>query len=229
MRLFTLGPRLETAAAMIPAGAEVADIGTDHARLPIWLVKTGRCRHVIASDIADVPVRRARENAAKWGVSDAVEVLQCAGFDGVDPARVTCGVICGMGGDTIAAILAKATWTARPGFTLVLQPETSAHRLREFLYTHSYTICQEVAVLDGGRVYSVMQVRGGMDPNGADPLHIRASAPLLAQRDCAAALYIARVRRSLEHEMQGMEQDSAAYRETAALRARILEWEARNA
>lgn len=225
MRLFTLGPRLETAAAFIPQGAMVADIGTDHARLPIWLIKTGRCARVIASDIADVPVQRARENAARWGLTAQIEILQCAGFDGIDPERFTCGVICGMGGDTIAGILENALWTRDPRYTLVLQPETSAPRLRAFLYTHGYTICRETAVLDAGRVYAVMQVRGGEDPHRDDPLYVRASAPLLTQRDEAARRYMLRVRHSLEHEMQGMEPDSDIYAQSAGLLARLLEWE----
>ena len=229
MRLFTLGARLETAASFIPAGARVADIGTDHARLPIWLVKTGRSAHVIASDIADVPVRRARENVRRWGVEDRVEIVQCAGFDGIDPARIDCAVICGMGGDTIASILADAPWTKEPARTLILQPETSAVRLRTFLYENDYTICRETAVIDGGRIYTVLQVRGGRDPNGGDPLYARLSAPLLQQHDEAAVRFAARARRSLEHEMQGMTPDSAVYRESAAILARIREWEERYA
>ena len=118
MRLFTLGARLETAAGFIPSGASVADIGTDHARLPIWLVKTGRCTHVTASDIADIPVQRARENVARWGVSDAVRVVQCAGFDAIAPDSFPHAVICGMGGDTITEILAAAPWIKDTRYTL---------------------------------------------------------------------------------------------------------------
>ena len=228
MRLFTLGARLETAAGFIPSGAAVADIGTDHARLPIWLVKTGRCTHVIASDIADIPVQRARENVERWGVADAVQVVQCAGFDGIRPDSFTHAVICGMGGDTISAILAEAPWTANAPYTLILQAETAAQRLREFLYTHGYTICQEIAVIDGGRVYSVMEVRGGLDPHRDDPLYARVSAPLLARHDDAAVRYVARAKQSLEREVQGLAQESAAYRDRAELLQRILAWEVEN-
>ena len=229
MRLFTLGARLETAAGFIPAGAAVADIGTDHARLPIWLVKTGRCAQVIASDIADTPVRRARENVARWGVAEAIAVVQCAGFDGIRPDSFTHAVICGMGGDTISAILAAAPWTANAQYTLILQAETAARRLRAFLYEHGYTICREIAVIESGRVYTVMEVRGGLDPHRTDPLYERVSAPLLAQRDEAARQYVARARKSLVREMRGMQAGSEAYGSAAALLARMDEWEVRNA
>ena len=229
MRLFTLGARLETAASFIPPGSVVVDIGTDHARLPIWLVKTGRCTHVTASDIADIPIRRARENVARWEVSRMVRVIQCAGFDGIAPGSFTHAVICGMGGDTISRILAAAPWTRDERYTLILQPETAARRLREFLYGHGYTIHDEVAVLDGGRVYSVMAVRSGPDPNRADPLHTRLSAPLLSRHDEAARRYAARVEASLAREIRGLAPDGEAYRAASALLARIKEWEAQNA
>lgn len=229
MRLFTLGARLETAAGFIPPGAAVADIGTDHARLPIWLVKTGRCSHVTASDIADTPVRRARENVERWGAGGAVQVVQCAGFDGIAPGSFTHAVICGMGGDTISSILAAAPWTADAQYTLILQAETAARRLRAFLYGHGYTICEEIAVIEGGRIYTVMEVRGGIDPHGVDPLFERVSAPLLTQHDDAARQYVARARQSLVREMCGMEPDGAAYQNAAALLARIDEWEEQGA
>lgn len=228
MRLFTLGARLETAASFIPEGAAVADIGTDHARLPIWLVKTGRCSHVIASDVADTPVQRARDNVERWGVAEAIQIVQCAGFDSIAPGSFTHAVICGMGGDTISSILMAAPWTADAPYTLILQAETAARRLREFLYTHGYTICQEIAVLDGGRVYSVIEARGGLDPHRSDPLYARISAPLLRQHDSAARLYAARVKKSLMREMQGMQQCSEPYRNAEALLERILEWETEN-
>ncbi|MBE6935094.1 MAG: SAM-dependent methyltransferase [Ruminococcaceae bacterium] len=229
MRLFTLGARLLTAAVFLPEGARVADIGTDHARLPIWLLKTGRADSVMASDIADDPIRRARENVERWGVGTKVRLLQCAGFDGYRPEDFTHGVICGMGGDTIAAILDAAPWTADGAHTLILQPETAARRLREYLYTHHFKIMDEIAVIDGSRVYTVLKVTGGEDPHGADPLYARISYPLSLQRDEAAGRYFLRARRSLEREMQGMAVDSAAYRDAEALLSRMRELEAQNA
>lgn len=229
MRLFSLGARLETVAGLIPPGAIVVDIGTDHARLPIWLVKTGRCTRVTASDIADIPISRARENVTRWGVDEMVQVIQCAGFDGIQPGSFTHAVICGMGGDTISAILAAALWTRDARYTLLLQPETAARRLREFLYGHGYVIRNEIAVLDGGRVYTILEVAGGLDPHRDDPLYARVSAPLLTQHDEAARQYVARVMQSLAREQKGLAPDSAAYKETASLLLRLQKWEAQYA
>jgi len=229
MRLFTLGARLETAAGFIPQGASVADIGTDHARLPIWLVKTGRSSHVIASDIADDPVRRARENVARWKVSDAVRVVQGAGFANVAPEAFTHAVICGMGGETIAAILAESPWLCDARYTLILQAETASKHLREYLYQNHFTICDEIAVRDGKRVFAVMCVRAGDDPHAADALYARVSAPLLTRHDDAAQEYVARAKKSLLREMQGMTADSDEYRAAATLRDRLTSWEVEHA
>ena len=158
MRLFTLGARLETAASFIPPGSVVVDIGTDHARLQIWLVKTGRCTHVTASDIADIPIRRARENVARWEVSRMVRVIQGAGFDGIAPGSFTHAVICGMGGETICAILQEANRLKDPNVRLLLQPMTDFALLRRFLSSRGSGILDEEIVESEHRLYQCLAV-----------------------------------------------------------------------
>lgn len=84
-------------------------------------------------------------------------------------------------------------------------------------------------MLDGGRVYTILEVAGGLDPHRDDPLYARVSAPLLTQHDEAARQYVARVMQSLAREQKGLAPDSAAYKETASLLLRLQEWEAQYA
>jgi len=189
MRLFTLGARLLTAAVFLPEGARVADIGTDHARLPIWLLKTGRADSVMASDIADDPIRRARENVERWGVGTKVRLLQCAGFDGYRPEDFTHGVICGMGGEVMCAILEAAPWLKPHGARLVLQPMTRAEVLRPWLQRNGWHIETESFAREGHRLYTVMLAapgEGSVEYGGlfseaakADPLFPEYRAALL--------------------------------------------------
>lgn len=229
MRLFSLGGRLLTAASFIPDGATVADVGTDHCRLPIWLVATGKIDRAIATDIRSKPLDRARENCLRWETGDRIELRLSDGLEAVAPEECGCVVICGMGGDTIAAILSRAPWTADGAHTLVLQAETSARDLRRWLYNSGYLIEDERAVIDGGRVYTVIKAAGGSSGDGATPLYEYLSRPLTLQRDAAARQYFTRVRRGVERELRGLTPGTAAYDEKEAVYRLILKLEGEDA
>lgn len=112
MEAVRLTPRLQAIADQIVSGARLADIGTDHAHLPIWLMEHGRIASAVASDIRDGPLARAEENAAKHGCLDRISLRLGAGLDKVRPEECDVISIAGMGGETIADILAAALWTA---------------------------------------------------------------------------------------------------------------------
>ncbi len=211
MRLFTLSPRLQAAADWLDADARLADIGCDHGRLPIYAAAKLGLKGVIACDIRPVPLSHAEKNCRLYGVSDRVELRLGDGLAPVSPEECTHITICGMGGDTIAAILASAPWTRDGRHTLILQPETSAHRLRRFLYENGYRILDERAVQDTSRVYTLLLVRGGAAPQTPDLLDEFASPALRARRDPDAQAYLARVRASLLSRMKGEAPDSEAY------------------
>lgn len=160
----TLTPRLRAIADQVPDGCRFADIGTDHAYLPVWLLLQGRIEEAIAADLREGPLSRARETAEKWGVARHVSCRLCDGLSSVAPGEVDTVAIAGMGGETIAAILAAAPWT-REGTQLLLQPMTSFHDLRRWLFENGYNIEREHIVREGKRLYTIMTVRGGeMEP-----------------------------------------------------------------
>ena len=101
---FKLPPRLAAIAALVPDGARLADVGTDHALLPIRLLLDGKIQSAVATDIRPGPLSRAKENAYAAGVQDLSCVL-CDGLTDVSPDSVDTVVIAGMGGENIAAIL----------------------------------------------------------------------------------------------------------------------------
>ena len=212
MRLFTLSPRLRAAARWLDADAHLADIGCDHGRLPIYAAARLGLPSVIACDIRPVPLSRAEKNCRLYGVQDKVELRLGDGLAPVSPEECTHITICGMGGDTIAAILAAAPWTKEGKHTLILQPETSAHKLRRFLFENGYAVLDERAVQDTNRVYTLLLVRGGAEPFKPDILDEYASPALRARHDADAQAYLARVRASLLSRMKGEVPGSEAYR-----------------
>ena len=160
MRDFALTPRLRLLADWVPPGARLADIGTDHAYLPVWLRLHGRVAFAIACDLREGPLARARETGRTYG-ADGLDYRLGNGLEVVSPEEADTVVIAGMGGENIAAILARAPWTAGGRHRLLLQPQTRAEVLRAFLAENGYAIRREALVKDRGTIYPVMEAGGG--------------------------------------------------------------------
>lgn len=154
-----LNKRLICAAELLEKGCVTADIGTDHAFLPIYLINQNICSRVIASDIAEKPLAVAAENIKKRNLQDKISLRLAAGLDGIAPNECNAVTITGMGGETIAEIIAAAGWLCENKTTLVLQPMTCDDRLRQFLDQNGFNIEIERAVQSMGRIYTVMRAR----------------------------------------------------------------------
>ena len=170
--LFSLGGRLALCASFVRSGAALADVGTDHAYLPIWLAKKGLIRGAVASDVRPEPLRRAKANIARYGAEEIVSVRLCDGLSAVEPEEAEDVVLAGMGGLMIARILGQTPWLRDGDRRLILQPMTSAEELRAYLAQAGFAVLQERAAVEDGHVYSVMlaafrpeePARGGLYP-----------------------------------------------------------------
>ncbi len=156
--LFELDPRLRAIADRVTPGCTLADIGTDHARLPVWLCREGVIARAIAADVAEGPLRRARENIALYGCEDRVEARLSDGLSAFTPDEADEVVIAGMGGELIARILEQGGWRT-PAIRWFLQPMSAAEELREFLAGHGYALEEEWAVSAAGWIYTIMTAR----------------------------------------------------------------------
>ena len=152
--MYTLSERLKVIADKI-TGGRVADIGTDHAYLPIYLIKTGKANRVLACDIKEKPLQNAAKNIQKTNTEN-IELRLSDGLVGVGADEADTIVIAGMGGEVIAGILNRCEWIKSPGYKLLLQPMTSADFLRQFLLDNGFFIESETAVLDAGKLYTVI-------------------------------------------------------------------------
>lgn len=158
-RPFSLSPRLMAAAELVPADARLADIGTDHGRFPVWLVQHGRVEQVIATDLREKPLSRAKDLAERWEVSDRIDFRLCDGLSDIRPEEADVVTITGMGGETIADILGSARWTGE--HTYILQPMTGPDGLRRYLSGNGFVIEREVLVEEGSTLYLVFLARPG--------------------------------------------------------------------
>ena len=152
-----LSARLRACCDYIPQGARIADIGTDHGYLGIWLLQQGIARSVIASDIVPGPLSSAQRNAEKFGYAHRMEFYLSDGACSI-PRDFDILVCAGMGGDTMVSILSAAPWLKNPQYTLILQCQTKTPILRRYLSESGWKIHRETVIRDGKFLYTVMQV-----------------------------------------------------------------------
>ena len=162
-----LAPRLQLLADLVPQGARLADIGTDHGYLPVWLLQQGRISSAIAADIGAGPLEHARRTAREYDVYGLAFRL-CDGLSAIAPDEADTLVIAGMGGETIIHILESAPWTRRlPRFCCSRRRRSSC--CVRWLREHGYAADAERLVEDKGKLYLVLSVRGA-EPGTASVL-----------------------------------------------------------
>ena len=172
MKHIELTPRLRMVADMIPTGAILADVGTDHAYLPAALMLEGKLSGAIAADLRQGPLSRAKETVREYGLNGKIGFRLCDGLSGIRAGEVNAVSIAGMGGETIVMILEAAPWVQNEGIRLILQPMTRAEDLRRWLLHNGFTILEEHLIIDGRHLYPVMAAEYTAAPVCEDELAI---------------------------------------------------------
>ena len=198
-----ISKRLLCCASMVQPGSRVADIGTDHGYLGIYLLQSGAARHVIACDLRKDPLENARRNAKLFGVDGAMELRLSDGLEKILPDEVDTVVMAGMGGDLIQKILSQCPWRKREGLQFILQPQSACNVLRRWLCEDGFEIQREEPVQDGHFLYTVMDIRQG-EPAPLTPGTEYASPALLASGSPLVGNYLARVENALQETVRGL-------------------------
>ena len=160
MKQLLLQPRLQLLSDLIPQGSRLADVGTDHGYVPVYLLQRGLIAGAIASDIGAEPLQHAINTAAEYEV-EGIDFRLCPGLDAIAPTECDTVLIAGMGGETIITILENAPWTKEGEHLLLLQPMTKVEMLRKWLTDNGYHFTGERLVFDKDHLYPVMLIRGG--------------------------------------------------------------------
>lgn len=153
-----LSKRLQAAADFVTPGNRVADVGTDHGHLPIYLIQCGRCPHAVAMDIRSGPLQRADEHIKAAGLTDSIQTRLSDGMKKLMPGEADSVVIAGMGGLTVIQILEASPDLVQDVRELILSPQSDAAKVRRFLREHDLLIDRENLVLEDGKFYPVLHV-----------------------------------------------------------------------
>ncbi len=159
MSSVSLTPRLSAIAALVPSGSLVADIGTDHALLPIYLIENGITERVIASDIVDGPLCSAKKNIAAHGLEEKISIIKSDGLVKVCPFAPKTIVIAGMGGETIRDIISACDYSVSGVPYFILQPMTHTELLRKYLIESGFSILSETVIKEQHHFYVIIAAK----------------------------------------------------------------------
>lgn len=181
-----LDNRLALCARFVRHGARLADIGTDHAYLPVWLCQNGVCPGAVAADINPEPLSRGQQTVEEAGMMDKISLRLSNGLSQIKPDEADDIVIAGMGGELIAKIIDDCAFARDGQKRFILQPMTKSEELLRFLCAEGFTVLEQDCCVAAKKCYTVLLVRytgltqvtdelfyytGRLDPS--KPLHRR--------------------------------------------------------
>ena len=192
-----LSKRLQAVADLVSEGQIVADVGTDHGYIPIYLLETKKCKKAIAMDINKGPLLRAKEHIAEHGLNQKIQVKLSDGVKALSAGECDCVVVAGMGGALAVKIMEEGREVFKSLREFVLQPQSELAKVRQYLWENEYCVIAEDMVLEDGKFYPMMKVKSGSS-NPYTQVELRYGRELLMQKHPILKIF-------LEKEMQTKE------------------------
>ncbi len=213
-----LTKRLAVIASYIPDGSTVADIGTDHAYLPAYLVLEGIAPKAIATDIHNAPFQSALKTVEAHCLLNKISVRLGNGLDVLRPGEADVIVVAGMGGRNMEEVFEKAPEVLRQTNRLVLQPMTAVDMVRQWLWNHNWQIVDEDLLREDDKFYQVLVAEPGEDLHKGDPEFgvnlIKKGHPLMGEllqkREAQYGQVLNEIRRQAKTEIKEKEQQVEA-------------------
>ncbi|MEE1218788.1 MAG: class I SAM-dependent methyltransferase [Ruminococcus sp.] len=148
--------RLRLCASFVRDGSRLADIGTDHAYLPVWLCRIGKCSCAIAADVNPEPLKRGYETIADAGMTDLVKTRLSDGLKEINIDEADDIVIAGMGGELIAKIILESAFKNDSSKHFILQPMTKSEYLIKWLCDNGFSIIKQDCCVAAKKCYTVI-------------------------------------------------------------------------
>lgn len=153
-----LDSRLMAIANLVRENKIFADIGTDHAYLPVYLVEKGITKKAVAADLRVGPLENAKDAVVSYGFTEQIELRLSDGLDNFKENEVEEIAVAGMGGLLISQFIEKTEWLKNEDIHLILQPMTHIEELRKTLFDNGFVIEEEVVAKDGDKLYIILSV-----------------------------------------------------------------------
>ena len=156
-----ISKRLKRVSDFVTRGYRLADIGTDHGYVPIFLIRNGTIQQAIAMDINEGPLQRAKDNIIKYKLEKQIVTRLSDGLEKLSPGEADSILIAGMGGALEVQIMSGGLEVLKSAKELVLSPHSELDLVRHFLSDHNFQIEEEDMFVDEGKYYTVIKARPG--------------------------------------------------------------------
>lgn len=224
-----LSKRMQMVADMVTGGSILADIGCDHGFVSIYLVEKGTCPKVIAMDVNEGPLLRAKEHIDERGLSEYIDIRLSDGMEKLALGEADSILIAGMGGRLVIRILSDYMEKAKALKEIILQPQSELYLVRKFLTEQGFHILKEDMVEENGKYYPSLKVmwrkKAPLPLSGTEqwfgPLLLKEKHPVLyeyLQREKAKFEQI-----SLEIENSGNTKDDSNTEDTIQSRQSLID------
>ena len=218
-----LTPRLLTIANMVKYQS-VADIGTDHGKLPVYLIQNKICQYAVASDVNEGPVNSCIKNINKYGLTEKISARMCDGLTGLSENECETIVLAGMGGELISEIIARSYNIAASAKELILQPMTGIDKLKIYLAKAGFEIIQEVLSSEKNKIYLIIKAVYNK-PYEVKLNDIFLSDMILANNTCLLEKYLRVNIKRIRDKLKGCLEDEIRYEYINLLKKMEIEYE----
>lgn len=221
-----LSDRMRMNVSLVPKGARVADIGCDHGYASIWLVQHGIARTVVAMDVNEGPIQRAREHVSQAGLDSRIACRKSDGLEKLRPGEVDTLLIAGMGGPLMIRILREGAAVMQAVQTLILQPQSEPDEVRKFLLGQGFVPVEEKACLEDGKYYFAICAKrqeAGRCERWEEEWQYRFGTYLVNKRDPVLKRYLLKEKRKYEEILRNFTPDLTRDERGAELRHKINE------
>lgn len=213
-----LSKRLRAVAHLVTCGNRLADIGTDHGYVPIYLVETGRIPCAIAMDINRGPLKKADENIRAHHLEDRIQTRLSDGLSKLQKGEADTVLIAGMGGNLMSKIITAGRDVLEDVSELILQPQSEIGEFRHFLHDSGYRITDEDMLIDDGKYYVMFRVVKGSEHYDSEAEYVYGSL-LLRKKHPVLYEYIQKKLKSYGTILKHLSQTDSA---GAASRRQVL-------
>ena len=208
-----LSKRLQAVADLVSEGLVVADVGTDHGYIPIYLIETKKSPKAFAMDVNKGPLLRAKEHIAEHGLETRIETRLSDGVRALKKDECDCVVVAGMGGALTIKIMEEGKDIFRNLKEFVLQPQSELQKVRAYLCENAYFIVEENMVLDDGKFYPMFRVINGQSEE-YDAIELCYGKLLLEQKNAVLKTFLEKEKAVKELILSNLEQSFGEHIET---------------
>lgn len=192
-----LSKRLQAVADLVSNGVTVADVGTDHGYIPIYLVESRKNKCAIAMDINRGPLDRAEAHIRMHGLGEQIKTRLSDGVQKLQIGECDCVIVAGMGGGLVIKIMEDGEEIFRNLTEFILQPQSEIAKVRQYLCEHNYRIIAEDMVLEDGKFYPMMKVANG-SAEEYSTLELRYGKLLLREKHPVLKLFLEKEEKTKE-------------------------------